>query len=66
MGVIEIMNFVERLLEIFPVIVVMDDVSNVPIQSSNHAFTDDDLSQSDLVSKVGVRAKHDKRKHLVK
>ena len=62
---IEIMNFTKRLLEIFPVVKVMDHVSNVAVESSNHTFTDDDLSECDFISCVGVGAENDKWKELI-
>ena len=62
---IEIMNFTKRLLEIFPVVKVMNDVSNVAVESSNHTFTDDDLSKCDFISCVRVGAENDEWKELI-
>ena len=62
---IEIMNFSKRLLEIFPVVEVVNDVSDVAVKSPNHTFADDDLSECDFISCVGVGAENDKWKELI-
>lgn len=62
---IEIMNFSKRLLEIFPVVEVVNDVSDVAVKSPNHTFADDDLSECDFISSIGVGAENDKGKELI-
>ena len=41
MSMIEITEFSKGLLEIFPIVVMVDNMTNITVQSSDHTFTDD-------------------------
>ena len=56
MSMIEIAEFSKGLLEIFPIVIMVNNVTNITVESSNHTFTDDKLGECDFSTKVWVRA----------
>ena len=58
-------NLMEGFLQVLPVVVVMDDVADLAIESSDHGLADHNLGHGDLVSEVDVSAEDKKWEHLV-
>ena len=59
------MDFVKRVLQVLPIIVMVDDVSNVSVELSNHVLTEKKLGHRHFVAKVDVGAEDNEWKHHV-
>ena len=61
----KVMNFVKRILQVLPIVVMVDDVSDSSVELPNHVLAEKKLSHRHFVAKVDVGAEDDKWKHHV-